>query len=245
MLGGIFHFYQKVAVTSYNKYYFVYLKKKIHVDRCSFGLSEEFLSFPPTVREIAQTGQATPQGDDCEIDSELDKQLEIAAEDLMRELHEECDRKERARCDRKERARISTGGLTGSSEGRNENVEGEQVDNSDIAGMRVDNRYYLLLFDQGATLSLARPRMAELDKDRLKEYSSVIRSVNGKVTPVIGVLNLMFEVNGESKLISVKRVSELDHDLILGMDFCKEFDIDARLARGSWRSNDGVDAVRR
>ena len=37
----------------------------------------------------------------------------------------------------------------------------------------------------------------------------------------------------------MKVVSELDHDLILGMDFCKEFDIDARLARGKWRSNDG------
>ena len=39
--------------------------------------------------------------------------------------------------------------------------------------------------------------MAELDKDRFKEYNSVIRSVNGKVTPVIGVLDLMFELNGE------------------------------------------------
>ena len=81
--------------------------------------------------------------------------------------------------------------------------------------------------------------MAELDKDQLIEYKSVIRSVNGKVTPVIGVLDLIFDVNGESKLISVKVVAELDHDLILGMDFCKEFDIDARLARGAWRSIDG------
>ena len=191
--------------------------------------------------EIAQTGQATPQGDDCEVDPELDKQLEIAAEELMRELHEECDRKERVRA--------SSGGLPRSSEGRNENVKGGQIDNSDIAGMRVDNRYYLsvvlggreykALFDPGASLSLAGPRVAELDKDRLKEYNSVIRSVNGTVTPVIGVLDLMFDVNGKSKLISVKVVSELDHDLIFGMEFYKEFDIDARLARGTWRSNDG------
>ena len=93
-------------------------------------------------------------------------------------------------------------------------------------------REFKALFDPGATLSLAGPRVAELDKDRLKEYNSVIRSVNGKVTLVVSVLDLMFDVNGKSKLISVKVVSELDHDLILGMDFCKEFDIDARLARG-------------
>ena len=119
--------------------------------------------------------------------------------------------------------------------------------------MRVDNRYYLsvvlgrreykALFDPGATLSLVGQRVAELDKDRLKEYNSVIRSVNGKVTPVIGVLDLMFHANGKSKLISVKVVSELDHDLILGMDFCKEFDIDARLARTTCR-RDGLRHLR-
>ena len=166
----------------------------------------------------------------------------------MRELHEECERKERARCDRKEHAQAGSGGLAGGSEDRNENMGSEQIDSSDIAGMRVDNRYYLsvvlggreykALFDPGATLSLAGPRVAELDKDRLKEYNSVTRSVNGKVTPVTGVLDLMFDVSGKSKLISVKVVSELDHDSILGMDFCKEFDIDARLARGMWRSTD-------
>ena len=49
----------------------------------------------------------------------------------------------------------------------------------------------------------------------------------------------MLEVDGESKIISVKAMIELDHDLIFGMDFCEEFDFDAHLARGAWRSNDG------
>ena len=97
---------------------------------------------------------------------------------------------------------------------------------------------YKALFDPGATLSLAGPRVTEVLKDRLKEYDSVIRSVNGKVTPVLGVLDLMLEVDGEPKIISVKAVA-LDHDLIFGMDFCKEFDIDGRQARGAWPSNDG------
>ena len=56
--------------------------------------------------------------------------------------------------------------------------------------MRVDNRSYLsavlrgreykALFDPGATLSLAGPRMADLDKDRLKQYNSVISRLMGK-----------------------------------------------------------------
>ena len=67
----------------------------------------------------------------------------------------------------------------------------------------------------------------------------MIRSVNGKVIPVLGVLDLMIDVDGKPKIISVKAVAELDHDLIFGIDFFKEFDIESRLARGAWRSNDG------
>ena len=40
--------------------------------------------------------------------------FEIDAKELMRELHEECDRKERARSDCKERTRAGSGGLAGS-----------------------------------------------------------------------------------------------------------------------------------
>ena len=60
---------------------------------------------------------------------------------------------------------------------------------------------------------------SEIVKSRLKEYNQVIRSLNGKVTPVIGGLDLLLEVNGESKVIRVKVVSELDHVLIRGIDF--------------------------
>ena len=49
----------------------------------------------------------------------------------------------------------------------------------------------------------------------------MIRSVNEKVTPVLGVLDLMLEVDGEPKIISVKAVADLDHDLIFRMDFAR------------------------
>ena len=197
-----------------------------------------------TARELGDVGEAEPAAQ-ClgynDFDPELDEQLKLAAEGMMQELHEECEIKERARASCVEKP--------SSSVIQSENIESEDADGSGVAGMRVDNRYYLTivlggreykaLFDPGATLSLAGPRVTEVVKDRLKEYDSVIRSVNGKVTPVVGVLDLMLKVDGEPKIISVKAVAELDHDLILGMNFCKEFDIDARLARGAWRSNDG------
>ena len=171
--------------------------------------------------------RVAPCLDNNNFDPEVEEQLKLAAEELMQEFHEECDRKAVAR-------------ENSNSERCDAKVGSEQADNSGVAGMRVDNRYYLTvvlggqeykaLFDPGATLSLAGPRVTEVLKDRLKEYDSVIRRVNGKVTPVLGVLDLMIDVDGEPKIISVKAVAELDDNLIFGMDFCKEFDIDARLA---------------
>ena len=187
-----------------------------------------------TARELGDTSEterAAPCLDSNGFDPELNEQLKLAAEEMMRELEEECDRKERVRATNIEAPSRSVN--------QSENVENEQTDNSGVAGMRVDNRYYLTvvlggqenkgLFDPGATLSLAGLRGTEVFKDRLKEYDLVIRSINGKVTPVLGVLDLTLEVDGKPKIISVKAVAELDHDLVFGMDLYKEFDIDARL----------------
>ena len=125
----------------------------------------------------SETEQAAPCLESYGFDPALNEPLKLVAEEMMRELEEECDRKERARAGIIETPSINVN--------RSENVENEQVDDSGVAGMRVDNRYYLTvmlgrqeykaLFDSGATLSLVGPRVTEVLKDRLKEYDSVIR----------------------------------------------------------------------
>ena len=40
-------------------------------------------------------------------------------------------------------------------------------------------------------------------------------------------------------MLSVKTVRELEYELIVGMDFFRDFDIEIRLARCLWRANDG------
>ena len=158
-----------------------------------------------TVRELgvaSETERTAPCLDYSTFDPELDERLKHDAEEMVQELHDECESRERARANK---IKASSGSVN-----QIESAENEQTDDSGIAGMRVDNRYYLTvvlggheykaLFDPGATLSLARPRVTETVKGRLKAYDSVIRSVNGKVTPVVGELDLMLDVNGEPKI---------------------------------------------
>ena len=161
----------------------------------------------------SETERAAPYLENDGFDPELDAKLKLVAQEMMREVLEECENRDRARCKRKECAKADSGSLACSGENREEKIENEQVNKSDIAGMRADNRYYLTvvlggheykaLFDPGATLSFAGPRVTEALKDRLKEYESVIRSVNGKVTPVLGIFDLILEVDGEPRIISV------------------------------------------
>ena len=81
-------------------------------------------------------------------------------------------------------------------------------------------------------LSPAGPRVLERYSDRLKEFNSAIRTMNGKVTPIAGVINMSIEMEGVAKVLSVKVVCELEHDLIFEMDFCQEFGIEVRFAEG-------------
>ena len=125
---------------------------------------------------VSETKRAAPFLENDGFDPELNEQLKLAAEEMMRELHEEYDRRERARA--------SNSGIPSSSVNQSENAENEQVDDSGVTGMRVDNRYYLTIvlgrqeyeafFDPGRTLSPSRPRVTDVLKDRLKEYDSVI-----------------------------------------------------------------------
>ena len=54
----------------------------------------------------------------------------------------------------------------------------------------------------------------------------------------LGTLKVMLEVDGQAKTLSIKAIPNLDHDIFLGMDFCREFDIDARLGKRRWRANE-------
>ena len=118
-----------------------------------------------------------------------------------------------------------------------------------VAGMSGENRHYITvslggvnykaLFDPGACLSLVGPKIAERFKQRLRESGTCIKNVNGGVTPTLGVMKVMLEVEGVTDTVDLKAVHNLDQEMILGMDFCRTFDCDTRLGRGLWRVREG------
>ena len=77
--------------------------------------------------------------------------------------------------------------------------------------------------------------MTERFEDRVEDSSTAVRSVTGGITRLMGVLNVMLEVDHIAKPSLMKALHNLDQEIILGMDFCKLYDVDAQLGRGLWK----------
>ena len=66
-----------------------------------------------------------------------------------------------------------------------------------------------------------------------------VKSVTGKVNRIVGKLKVNLEVGGYLSTLSFKAIREIDHDLILGMDFFESFDVELRPGKGLWRAREG------
>ena len=118
-------------------------------------------------------------------------------------------------------------------------VAGLRGENRNFIAVQLGGQTYKVLFDSGAMLSLVGPRVAGRFKDRLEDSSTAVRNVTGGITRVMGLLNVMLEVNHLAKPLPMKALHNLDQEIILGMDFCKLYDIDAQLGRGVGRAREG------
>ena len=74
---------------------------------------------------------------------------------------------------------------------------------------------------------------------RMVDTSTRVRTATGNATPALGNLPLTVEVDSKSERITFRAIAELEQELILGMDFCRFFDVDTRLGRGTWRVHEG------
>ena len=118
-----------------------------------------------------------------------------------------------------------------------------------VAEMSAENRTFLLvilggesyrpLLDSGAMVSLAGSRVIDHYANRLKPSTTAVMSVTGKVNRIVGELKVSLEVGGYLSTLSFKAIREIDHDLILGMDFFENFNVELRPARGLWRAREG------
>ena len=99
--------------------------------------------------------------------------------------------------------------------------------------------WYRALLDSGAMVSLASPRVIDRYANRLKPSTTAVKSVTGNVNRIVGELKMSLEVGGYLSTLSVKAIRDIDHDLILGMDFFEIFDVELRPGKGLWRAREG------
>ena len=118
-----------------------------------------------------------------------------------------------------------------------------------VAGCRAENRKYIriaiggrtyrALFDPGAMCTLFGPVLTERFRGRLEKTKTTVKGATGERTQIAGTIKMRMEIDGHEDCVRVRALDRLDHDVILGMDFCYAWDIDARLGRGLWRSREG------
>ena len=133
--------------------------------------------------------------------------------------------------------------------GESENLPNDEREEIIISSVRNENRNFLTivlageryraLLDPGAMISLIGPRAAEKLRARLLPNNTVIRSVTGKLSRVLGALHVNIEIDSVVRKIEFKAVEDLEQEAILGMDFCKDFDFELKLGRGVWRIRGG------
>ena len=158
-----------------------------------------------------------------------------------REEGEKRERRERDERDRREREKREKRERVKSEEIESEQgeVAGLMKENRNFIGLELGGQSYKALFDPGAMLSLVGPAVAARFSDRLEDSNTAIRTVTGGVTRVLGTLKVMLEIDGVSKALPMNAVPNLDQEIILGMDFCRLFDVGARLGRRRWRVDEG------
>ena len=94
-------------------------------------------------------------------------------------------------------------------------VAGLCGENRNFIAVQLGGQMYRALFDPGAMLSLVRPQVAERFEDRLKDSVTAVRTVTGGITRVMGVLNVMLEIDHQAKPLPMKALHNLDQEIIL------------------------------
>ena len=108
------------------------------------------------------------------------------------------------------------------------------IENRRFLRVNLGGEVHRALFDPGAMVSVVGATIADRFKDRLEPMNTVLSSAFGNRTVPLGKLRVILDVDGTSEAISLRAMKQLEHEMILGMDFCDLFDIDAKLARGKW-----------
>ena len=119
-----------------------------------------------------------------------------------------------------------------------------------ISGVLTENRNFLsivlagvryrALLDPATMISLVGPKVAERLRARLEPNNTLIQTVTGKLCKVLGAFEVNIELESVVRKIQFKAFGDLEQEIILGMDFCRDFDFEIKLGQGVWKIGGGA-----
>ena len=126
------------------------------------------------------------------------------------------------------------------STGRNSEKIAEMVlENRNLISVSLGGRVFRALVDSRAMVSLVGAEIARICKERIVPSSTIVRGVNGRALRVIGKLILMLEIDGHAKPLELRAIEGIDHQMILGIDFCEIWHLEIKFAERLWRVREG------
>ena len=121
-----------------------------------------------------------------------------------------------------------------------ENLAWTSIENRNFLKIKLGNFEYRALFDPGATVSLISAGVAENFKERLLPIDSFIETALGNSTKCLGKLKINLVVDGKLDHLNFKVLDGIKHEIILGMDFMKKWDIEVKNKMTQWRVGESI-----
>ena len=113
-----------------------------------------------------------------------------------------------------------------SAEQDSEQIAGMMTENRNIITVSLGGRLYRALIDSGAMVSLVGAEIARRFRDKLRPSATAVRGVSGNALRVLGALRVRISIDNGSKELEVRAIEGIDHEIISGIDFCKQWELE-------------------
>ena len=123
---------------------------------------------------------------------------------------------------------------------KREGLAWTSIENRNFLKVRLGNLECRALFDPGANVSVISASIAEEFKDRLQPVDSWIESAMGEALKCLGQLKVNIVVDGVVDALFFKALEGVRHEMILGMDFIKKWDIEVKNKQTLWRVGETI-----
>lgn len=92
------------------------------------------------------------------------------------------------------------------------------------------------MLDPGATISVVGPQLAQRFRNRLELADSSLKVATGQISQILGTLKIKLDMAGCIDNLTVKAVTDVRHEIILGMDFGRIWNVKLQFGKGPWRT---------